>query len=460
MTCNPAVAARRLPTRVRLSQTLIVWSLLLASVGAAQPSLSLFLAQLEGSPELAAAQAAVDAAEAQLAAARDPVALEARGSYSHLEIDESKLGAAQAPTDPDGGFAAGTLTGSGFQLATTLRFRPLPFGDIADLVRQREIELATRHLELQSARAALEVRALEAALSSRLAARSVTLAEAGVEAANQGLTATRRRFELGAANARDLRDAEGALLEAQTLLDNARSDAETARLNVRSLVGETPAPSFTDLTALGAPAQGTPLTIAQARLQTQLAALGIGAAQRELYPVAQASYSWNVSDASTLSASLESRTLQPSLGYNFQDPPRSTPQNAVTGTFQIGVSATISVSALKTLEATQQQQRAAEEGLKAQTTGSAVQEASLRAAYQKAVREAGLESRQFANAQLTYRENVTRQELGLSSPLETQTSLIELLQADLERRSSDFSALSALLDLYELYALPPSEALP
>lgn len=481
MKCDPAAPRRGISTRLHRSLRRPLYSgslyssLLLACLltlgwtaaqGTDQPQrrsaapLQTFLAALSDNPELLAAEAATQVAELQLQAARDPVALEASGGYSRAEIDESKLGVAQAPTDPGGGFAEGTLPTSGFNLSTTLSFRPLPFGDIADLLRQRELELQSSRLDLRSARAGLEARALEAALSSRLAERSVALAQQGVDAATQGLTATQKRAEKGAANARELRDAEAARLEARTLRENARADAETARLNLRSLVGATPAPSFADLSALLPPAGGTPLSVAQAQLQTELAALGISAAKREIYPVAQASYNWNVSDTSSLTASLESRTLQPSLGYSYQDPGRTAPTNAVVSSFQIGVSANISVSALQVLEGVERQQAAAEEGLKAQRTGGTLQKTALNAAYGKAQRSAELERRQFANARLTYGENVTRQNLGLSAPLTTQTSLLELLQADLERRTGELTSLSALLDLFELYALPPSETLP
>lgn len=468
MTCNPAAPRRGIPQRARryLSGVpLMAWALL-AGWAAAQPSpsatdtLETFLAALEANPELLAAQAATDAAEAQLQAARDPVALSATGGYSNVRIDESQLGTAQAPGEDDGGFASGTVPANGFQLSTTVSFRPIAFGDVADAISQGQLALESSRLDLRSVRTNLETRALEAALGSRLAERSVELAQQSVEAASQALQATRIRVEKGAANARDLRGAEEALLEAQTLAENARSDAASAQLNLRSLVGDTPAPSVADLAELGIPEGGVPLPVLQAQIQSQQAALGITAAQRELYPVAQASYSWNVSDTSSLTASLESRTLQPSLGYSFQDPGRTPPESAVTSALSVGISANISLSALDALEAVEKQQAAAAEALRAAQTGGNLQATTLNATYANAARSATLENRTFSGAQLTYQENVTRQELGLSSPLETSTSLIELLQADLERSNSELASLSALLDIYELYALPPSETLP
>ena len=438
----------------------------------AKQSLAYFLGALEGNPELFAAQAGLEAAQLQLRAARDPVSLEATGGYSRFALDDSLTGLnpAQIPTDPtapgaDPGAAPGAgdlgtaISETGYQLGATLVFRPFPFGDTADLLTQRRIELQTSQLDLGNARTGLEARALVAALQARLAERSVRLSQEGVTAATQGLEAARLRVRKGAANRRDLRDAEAALLSARTALSNAQLDAESARLNLQSLVGDVPAPSYGALSSLAPPTPRTPLSVAQTQLQTQLAALQISAAQREILPVASASYAWNVSDYSTVTASLESRTLQPSVGFSYRDPGRTLPQSAVNGSLQLGVSATISVGALDTLNAVKRQEVVAQASLQAAQQGGTLQATTLKAAYTKAQRNAELDRLTFQNARTTYQENVTRLELGLSTPLETQTSLLDLLQADLERRNSELTTLSALLDLYQLYALPPSETL-
>ena len=434
--------------------------------------LTRFLGALTGNPELLAAQAGVEAAQLQLRAARDPVSLEATGGYSRFALDDSLTGLnpAQVPTDPTSpGTNPGAAPGTGdfgtavpetsYQLGATLVFRPFPFGDTADLLSQRQIELQTSQRDLSNARTGLEARALLAALQARLAERSVKLSQQGVTAATQGLAAARLRVRKGAANRRDLRDAERALLSARTALSNAQLDAESARLNLQSLVGDVPTPSYRALSSLEAPTPRTPLSVAQTQLQTQLAALQISAAQRQILPVASASYAWNVSDYSTVTASLESRTLQPSVGFSYRDPGRTLPQSAVNGTLQLGISAKISVGALDALNAVKRQEAAAQASLQAAQQGGALQETTLRAAYTKAQRNADLDRLSFQNARATYRENVTRLDLGLTTPLETQTSLLDLLQADLERRNSELTTLSALLDLYGLYALPPSETL-
>ena len=276
---------------------------------------------------------------------------------------------------------------------------------------------------------------------------------------SDGLAATRLRAERGAANDRELREAEAALLEARTLSQNAQLDTESARLNLQSLVGDTLPPGETALAALQPPAVQTPVSVAQAELQTRLAALPLAAVQRALLPVASASYSYNVSDYSSVSAAIDSSSLQPQVGFSYQDPARTLPESAVDGVLSLSLSANISLGSIDALAAAERQGVAAEASLRAAREGGTLQETALRAAYTKADRDAELERRTFQNAQTSYEENVTRQELGLAAPLETRTALIELLQADLERRTAELTELGALLDLYELYALPPSETL-
>lgn len=103
--------------------------------------------------------------------------------------------------------------------------------------------------------------------------------------------------------------------------------------------------------------------------------------------------------------------------------------------------------------------QAARAGLEAAREGAALQEVALRAAYGNAARDLAGARRAFEDAEVTYAEARTREELGLASALETQGALLELLQADLARRSAELGTLSALLELYTLYALPPSETL-
>lgn len=101
----------------------------------------------------------------QLRAAHDPVALETSGGYSRFDLDESNP-LVQLPG------RVGLIPESRTQLSATLTFRPIPFGDTVDLVRQSELDLEASTLDYRAALTRLEGRALEAALSAQLAARS------------------------------------------------------------------------------------------------------------------------------------------------------------------------------------------------------------------------------------------------------------------------------------------------
>ena len=220
---------------VRRAFLLALLVLGIGSVHAQTAPLEDFLNAVRASPELAASRTALEAAELRLRAAYDPVSLEATGGYSRIDLDESSP-LVRLP----GGDRTGLISRSQAQLSATLTFRPLPFGDTADLVRQRELEVASSILDYRAALTGLERRALEAALSARLASRSVLLSQEGVRAAEAALEATRTRFERGATNARALRAAEANLLQARTLLQSAEADAQLARSNLTSLVGDTP----------------------------------------------------------------------------------------------------------------------------------------------------------------------------------------------------------------------------
>ena len=210
-----------------------------------QDELKSFLSVVLINPELMASRAALEAAELQLRAAYDPVALETTGGYSRFDLDESNP-LVQLPG------RIGLVPGSRTQLSATLTFRPLPFGDTADLVRQSELDLELRILDYRAALTRLEGRALEAALSAQLAARSALLSREGVVGAEASLRATRTRFDRGVANARELRQAEANLIKAQTLLQNAEADVRLSRLNLTSLVGDAPPPGFAVLAFVAA----------------------------------------------------------------------------------------------------------------------------------------------------------------------------------------------------------------
>ncbi len=434
------------------------------------------LVTLESNPRYLAAQAAVEAAEAQLSAAYNPASLTVEGSYTNVDADDipqapggatPQLQQMQPEPEPGQEQPGGGSASNSYDLSATATFRPFPFGDTADLVRQQELALENAVLDFRETVASLQGQALESALQFRLARQSVDLADNTLEAARSALEATQTRAERGAANARELRDAEANFQESENFFENAQANLELARLSLRTLDLENftvalSAASDEDIDALLAlprVSEGLPLSVLRSRVSSAQAAIGVGSAQRDLIPTAQASYSYNLDDRSSLSASLESRTLQPSVSYSYQDPERSLPESAVNGVFRASISASISFGVFDEISAAQAQRRSAEAGIVAAQENAELQLVSLTNALNEAERTVDLERIQFRNAQRAFEENRQRQELGLITPLETQQALVELLQADIELRQARFSALQALLDLYEFYALPPSEVL-
>lgn len=406
-----------------------------------------FLAPIASHPAVRASAAALAAAQAQLDGANSPVSASLSGGVQGFFNDEIDL----APEVP----GVQGLPGVGTQITADVSFRPFAFGDIADLVTQRELSLEQARLGYLETLTLFEAQALEAALGVGLAEDSLELAREGIALSERALDATRIRLERGGATDRDLRDSEANLQEAQNFAQRAEADLELARLNLANLVGDADLP---DLPELPLP-DGASLEVRRSQINVQLARIGQGSANRDLYPVVQAGFDWNLGDENTLGISLESRTLQPTLSYTYQNPGRQAPQTAVNGSFQIGVAATLSPGQFKAAEAAQRQLDAAEAGLQATVDGAELRRRALAKGWDQAQRQLALAELEFRNRELDAREARAREELGISTPLETQSEVIDLLQADLELRSARQAVLSATLDYYRFFAIPVSEVL-
>ncbi len=442
-----------------------------AAQAAQQQLLESLLVTLEDNPRYVAAQAAVDAAEAQLRAAYNPASLEVQGTYNTTDTDADPSAAPQVEPQqqeqPDEGGGQQIGAPNATQLSANATFRPFPFGDVRDLVRQQELALDNAILDFRETVTSLQGQALESALQLRLALQSVELANNTLEAARSGLEATQTRFDRGAANERELRDAEANFQESQNFVQNAQANLQLARLSLSTLdlgpfgnVIENASPEEVDmLLDLPQATEGLPLSVRRSQISLGQAAIGVGSARRDLIPTAQASYNYNLDDRSSLSASIESRTLQPSVGYSYQDPARSGPESAVNGSLTLSASASVSFGLFNEIDAAKDQRRAAEAGLEASQDNAELQRVSLMNTLGEAERTLELERLQFRNARRAFEENQQRQDLGLINPIETQQALVELLQADTELRQARLAALQARLDLYEFYALPPSEVL-
>ena len=117
-------------------------------------------------------------------------------------------------------------------------------------------------------------------------------------------------------------------------MQNAQADLDLARLSLRNLdledlinvLESRAAENIGAFIALPRVSEGLPLSVQRSQISLGQAGIGVGSARRDLYPTANASYNYNLDDSSALTASIESRTLQPSVGYSFQDPERGLPE--------------------------------------------------------------------------------------------------------------------------------------
>jgi outer membrane protein TolC len=198
--------------------------------------------------------------------------------------------------------------------------------------------------------------------------------------------------------------------------------------------------------------------VRQAELQVVQAQLSYARAERGIWPVAQASYTYNTSPRDSFSLSLNSRTLQPQLSYSYQNPPAGVGgQPRPESQFQIGVSVNFSPAIFDALEAGRKQIEAAQAALEAAKRTAALQEASLRTALQGAEAQVGLAQAAQHDAERALTEARERERLGLTSPLATLQAELGLAQARLALEQANLTRTSRILDLYRFYAQPLSE---
>lgn len=423
----------------------------LAQEPAADYGLAAFLEPIEHHPALQASAAALRTAEAQLTAANDPFSLSITAGYSGFSYaDPPELPPLMPPEQAAGALAQ--LPDSGSMLSADLTLRPFPFGDIRDLVDQRSVELEFARLDRAELLTMLQVQAVEAALGVQLAEESLELAQQAELLAQQALEATRIRAERGAANQRELRDAEARALEAGKFARSAEAGLQLARLGLKSLTGSSATPAASTLSV--ARPSGAPLGVRRAELNIKLAETGARNAKRSVLPVAQAGYTWNLDSENSVGFELESRTLQPNLNFTRQTPGAQFPQDQLKGTFQIGVSASISPAISAAIAAADAQVAAAHAGLIAARRTADVELAMLENDLEEARQTLDLADLLARNAQLSLAEARTREELGLGIPLETQQAALEQLQAGLELQSARQQLLSATLAFNSLQGVP------
>ena len=327
---------------------------------------------------------------------------------------------------------------------------PFRYGQPGDVVRLRELDLARAQLSLRDARAQLEARAFESALAVNLARTTLQLARTSAEAGAAGFTAAQLRFRRGLATPAELRSADAGRQRAQNLVASAEANVTLAESTLTALVGEVRLAKLPKLeTAKATFARAVPPLVRRAELDVDAAQIGQDGSARPFYPVAELSYSYDVSSQNRLSASVSSRDLAPRVGYNFDyngydDDPQ----------LSLRVSATLAPEQFENVTRLTALRRSAEASLAAAKQDAAVTEAQLRTRAAEIGRDERLAELEFENAQQNLREVRERETLGAGTPLETQAAAAALTDAGLALRDARQTAATAKLNLYRFFGLP------
>lgn len=434
------------------------------------PEVARLLAGLEDHPALVAAQRALDAARADLAAVRFPVTLEGEVGAQRFDVTaEPAPGVPRSTVDEAVDEFRWNTNGS-----VRARLRPFLVGDLGDLETQRLLSVRRADRQLDRTRASLEAGALQAAAGLLVAERGVRLAEAGRALAQAALDATRLRLDRGAARDSDVRRGELERARADERVRAAEAQRERAAARLADLVGPglrlrtLPDPAV--LPALPEASAIDPDVLA-AQDDVTLAALGVGSAERGLLPTAQVSYAWTTEDGA-VRLSLESRTFQPTIGYETPDPYANLTQGldpsgallaepaTIDGALTLGLSFTLGPEAAYGVRSAEARLAAAEASLDA-ASSDAERAADDRAEALRAA-QADLDFARL-DADLAHDEAADlrrRVELGLATPLEALRADLSTLDADLALLNAQVGLLAARLDDYRALAVPLSEVRP
>jgi len=418
------------------------------------------LAALDGHPALEAVDALARAAALRADAVRAPIALSGQFDLQRLQVEP-----ASDPLPPpfDDLFEVDEASDD---LSVRLVLRPFLFGDLADLGDQRRLEAERADLQARETRAGLEAQAVEAALGVWLADLGVSLAEDGLALAELAEAGALRRAEAGGASALEVGRAELARREAAAALRDARRQRDLAVARSASLVGDQRLDGPFALT----PVLGTTPDVLRATLDLALADVGMRNAERALLPTLQAGYTWLLEDGGTVTVGLESRTLQPAIGYatggaggaggGLQDLAPEGTSPTVRGVLSVSLSWSFSPQAFLETEAVRQQRTAADAGLAGAVDRANLTQQALEAALLASATGVELAELELDLATLERDAVDARYAAGGASELERLQAHLQWRQAVLGHARARVDALASVLDTYTTYAIPLSEVLP
>ena len=400
-------------------------------VGEAAPAtLPQFLGALETRPELAAASAAVEAAEAALAQAQNPVALD-------LDVSSRAVATQLTPF-------------SDTRIGVGVRAYPFRYGQLGDAVRLRELDLERARLEERVVRTQLEASALSSALALEFSQQAWQLARRSADAAETSYKTTQLRFERGLATPTELRDADVGRQRTRNFILSAEADAKLSRTTLASLVGDLQLETLPELTAPREPGLPTP-AVRRAELDLAAAQVGQAGAARPFYPVAEIVYDYDVTAQNRLSASVRSDDLAPRVSYSFDYD-----GYGEAAQLSLRVSATLAPEQFENATRLEALVRSAAASLIAAQQNAAISEAQLRTRLAAAQRDEQLAALIFDNAERNLSEVRKRETLGAGTPLETQAAAVTLAGAGIGVRDARRATAAALLDFYVFFGLPLS----
>ncbi|WP_420593605.1 TolC family protein [Deinococcus sp.] len=416
---------------------------------AAPLSLAQFFAPLQTYPSLVQARLAVQAAQTQQGSAAFPISGSVSGNISDiLSADDPPAVCATTPsaalTSP-----CAPVGGVTDVLNLTVRATPIPVGDVA--ARQQQAALATEQARLgyNAALASLETQALLAAQRVRLSLSSVTFANQALDAAQLALQTVQTRLAGGGATDTDLAQAQLALNQAQNGAVQAQENLTLARAALQDLIGSSEAPQ---LPAVTPPASGMPASVTQAGFAVKRAQIAQAQANWNAYPNVQANYTHYTSDNAGVGLSVDSRNLAPVVSFTYA--PRTPPLNRVRDQVSLGINFDASASSLSAPGLAKSAVDQAQAGMDAARRQADLQLSGLNTAFAQAGRQRALAEQALALAQQQQQNAVSRQDIGLSAPLEVAQASAAAYQAQLALSQAQLNETDAALKFYPFFALP------
>ena len=441
-----ATPAQTAPTQTTSAQTEVAPT---APAPPAPLSLTQFFAPLQNYPSLVQARLALQAAQTQQSSVNFPVSGSVSGNITDIVnaddppalCDTSPIAALTSPCAP--------VTGVTDVLNLTVRATPVPVGDAA--ARQQQAALATEQARLgySAALATLETQALLAAQRVRLSMSSVTFANQALDAAQLALQTVQTRQSGGGATETDLAQAQLALNQAQNGAVQAQENLTLARAALQDLTGSTEAP---ELPAVTPPASGMPASITQAQFALRRAQIAQAQTNWNALPNVQAGYTHYTSDNAGVGVSVDSRNLSP--GVNFTYAPRTPPLNRVRDQVSLGINFDASASSLSAPGLAKSAVDQAQAGVDAARRQAELQLSGLNTAFTQAQRGRALAQQALALAQQQQQNAVSRQDIGLSAPLEVAQASAAAYQAQLLLSQAQLAETDAALKFYPFFALP------